>query len=55
MQPALGDDTRETHGGSGMEPEGFVDGGFKVWKAFDDFWRRNWVMIVSEGFVELLL
>jgi len=55
MQTALGNDTRETHGGSGMEPKSFVDGGFKVWKAFNDLWGHNWVIIVSESCVELLL
>jgi len=55
MQPTLGSDTRETHGGSGMQPKGFVDCGFEVWKVFNDFRVCDWVVIVSESFVELFL
>ena len=55
VQPTLGNDTRETHGRGGMQPEGFVDDGFEVGKPLSDFRGCDRVILVSECTIELLL
>lgn len=52
VQAALWNDTGEADGRGGMQAKGFVDDCFKVRKSFDDFRRRDRVVLVSQSFVE---